>query len=207
MYGPSVRAAAVLVVVAAASGSAGASCAPPPVCQVKESLVDHDAWTLVAFADDPWRDVAPPLTSKDAGVDETSDALVPCDETDVSAEPLSLEPSLQLSTQYCSWLTVEQPLRVAVRAGEPIHTRLWYFQQTSYPAATAEIALTIDDDAFFEESLPIPAPAGLFGGDFDAPADAPQGTPIRWHVGNHGGNTWNLIELTVLREGPCPDAG
>jgi hypothetical protein len=203
-----VRAAVVVVVVGiAVLGTAGSTCAPAPVCEAKQPLVDHDAWTIVAFDDDPWRDVAPPLVSKDAGVDETSGALVPCDDADVSSEPLSLEPSLQLSTLYCSWLTVEQPLRVDVRAGEPIHTRLWYFQQTSYPAATAELALTIGDDAFMEESLPIPAPSGLFGGDYDAPADAAEGTPIRWHLGNHGGNTWNLIELTVLRDGPCPDAG
>lgn len=192
-----------------------AACSPPPpTCEVKQPLVEADAWRLLPRDEDPFVPLAPgPLLEKNeevdggAPIDGGPGALTLCADEDVTVEPLGLDDSLQLTTQFCSWMTVEQPLRSRIEAGERVFLRVWYFAQTSYPAATAELSMSFGDEPFWSASVPIPTESGLLAEEIEIASDVAEGTPVRWHVGNHGGNSWNLIELSALREGPCPDAG
>ena len=160
-------------------------------CEEKVPLVDVDAWVLVEpDADAVWP--APegtPLCAVDA----------------VQVQQFGGERALEIDTSVtCGWATVEQPLLASVATGESLQVRVFYFSQTSFPAATAEVGLAVGGEVAMAELVDIPAASGLIAPRLRVQNDAAAGTPIAFHVGNHGANSWNLLEVSLLRSIPCP---
>jgi hypothetical protein len=50
----------------------------------------------------------------------------------------------------------------------------------------------------WEGELPIPSPAAEIVEQWQAGADYPAGTPVLFHVNNHGNNEYTLIGVEVL---------
>jgi hypothetical protein len=172
-------------------GSAGCP-EPAPLCEEKADLVAMDGWTLLPAADDPF--------------DPPADAPF-CTAEDVRAEPFGQGGPLALDVDTrggCGWATVRQELLEDLAAGDEVQVRVWYFSQTSFPASEARIALAFDGDVVWSVEVPIPASSTLEAPRFAVEKDVAAGRAAHFHVGNHGDNTWNLLELSRIRKVPCP---
>lgn len=167
-----------------------AACGSPKLCPTPQPITDQSLpWTPVPLEADPF-------------------ALVPrtrCSTAAVTLEELGAEPTLTINTSVCTWSTMEQPSLLAVDAGEPLNVRIWYFSQTAVEPAMAKLLLAAGEDVFWSGEVPLPTSSALLAETFAAPMAIPLGTPIRFHLGNHGANSWNLIELSAQRMGECPE--
>ena len=123
--------------------------------------------------------------------------------------------SYTAETRRCNYLTVRQATRQPIRAGDTLFVRLWHFALSSPNGGRAYMAVQIGDRRVWEGRLPIPCRGGLVGfvpggdcldnpngvdvdpAEFTADFDAPAGTPIYFHIQNHGENSYNLVEISV----------
>ena len=62
----------------------------------------------------------------------------------------------------------------------------------------AKIAVGYPDHVLWETTLPVPADSGLVYEEVTVPDSWPQGSPIWFHLSNHGVNTWSLVELARI---------
>jgi len=114
---------------------------------------------------------------------------------------------LEIDTTGCNYLSLTQPLVLALTKGEPLSLLAWHQtliadegdDSETGETITGHMALLIDGAMVWEIEVPIPADAGLYEVTVEAPADAPQGAPTILHLHNHGYNTWQFAELTALR--------
>jgi hypothetical protein len=174
---------------------AACSSEPQPLCETKVPLVDHDAWAILTAADDPM----PP-----AGEDETRR----CGTGEMMAELLGYERSYTIMTRLCSFGAAAQPLRASVEAGELLAFRMFYFSATRFEVAEARSVVAFAGAPVWSETIPLPVTeGGVRIATVPAPAGLAAGTPVSWHVQNHGENSWNLLEVSVLREVPCSEVG
>jgi len=180
-------------------------------CSTPVSLVDHMQWTL-SDSDSPFSaspdggpggcpDGAPP---DGASCPDAGPAVARCGPDDVRFEIFGEEPSLQVDTRFCNWVTLEQPAIAGAEQGEPRTVRLWYFMQATPAPATAVAALAFGNQMVWQDSLELPADrGGLLYDTTTWPVAIDRGDPIRFHLHNHGSNSWNLIELSALQPAPC----
>lgn len=106
----------------------------------------------------------------------------------------------------CNWLTLEQPSLRAIRTGDQVEIRAYHFTLTAPPGEKARLSFVVGDELAFDEEITIDP---RFGSDFlstiwTAPKDYPQGTPLLWHVDNHGTNEYLLIEVNIVLPDPDP---
>lgn len=138
-----------------------------------------------------------------------------CDPIGYGFEDLAGEPSYGVESGACNYLTVVQPARTAIAPGDEILVRLWHFALTAPSPSEAYLAIQVGDRLIWQARLPIPCRGGLTGatpgGDcpdnpnraevdppvFTADFAALPGTPVYFHVQNHGENGYNLLEITV----------
>lgn len=157
----------------------------------KPALVDHDLWTLASAALDPWADARP--------------ADITCDPTGRQPEDFAGTYSFTVDTALCPYTTVTQQTLTDLCAGEHLLVWLWRFALTGPEGASAHIAVQIGDEPVFEDVIPIPAPSGLKALSYPVTRSHPAGTPIFFHVRNHGNNTYQLLALARC-QGECrPD--
>lgn len=188
--GGSSRAAAVVVLVEGVSALAACS---QPECEEKADLVAMDGWRLLGAEDDPF---SPP-----------ADAAL-CTDDDIRMEPFGVggPTALDVDTSSgCGWATLEQQLVLPLEAGDAVQLRVFYFSQTRFPAAEAHLAVTLGDDELWSTSVPIPTGSALEAPRIELTDAFATGTPARFHVGNHGDNSWNLLELSRVRKVFCSD--
>lgn len=162
-------------------------------CQQVLSLVDHTMWTLLDADEDPFYSNVGRI-----------DVPAVCGSAATNFEKFGQEPSVNLDTRFCNWGTLMQASLLDIESGDPIAFRVWHFMQDSIGGATqAYLAIRISDTIVWNDTLPLPATGGLFYETIAAPLDAPAGTPVYWHVHNHGANQYNLIELSVQKTVAC----
>jgi len=164
-----------------------AACAEPgdPVePRPTRRLVDVMAWEQV---DSDVPEFRPP-----AGV------RMDCDPVEgYGPEPFGADLVMEVNTGYCNWATFEQPLTDDVDAGELVRPRLWHFELTSFEPAEGYAAVAIDGVVQWEYRVAIPSESALAADGWITEVDLPAGTPVQFHVHNHGINSWNLVEITA----------
>jgi len=154
-------------------GSSGASPREPA------PLVAADAWVQLEAAADPYADHRP----------ET----VECGLGGIFVE----EGELDIDTNLCNYVMIEQPGLAEVRAGDTLTLAMRHFDLTAPEPATAHVALLLGGTLAWERALLIPGPAEVLSVEIEAPVDLPIGEPVRFHLHNHGQNTWILTGITV----------
>ncbi len=107
------------------------------------------------------------------------------------------EGELDIDTNLCNYVMIEQPGLAPVRAGDTLTLAMRHFDLTAPEPATAHVALLLNETLAWERTLLIPGPAEVISVDFEAPIDLPEGEPVRFHLHNHGQNTWILTGVTV----------
>lgn len=100
----------------------------------------------------------------------------------------------------CNWLTLEQPSLRDIRAGDRVEVRTYHFPLNAPSGEEARMSFVIGDELVFDETVLIPANGEFLSTDppWTASKDYPAGTPVLWHVNNHGNNEYLLIEVNVL---------
>jgi hypothetical protein len=106
--------------------------------------------------------------------------------------------ALEIDTAYCNYLAIEQPALHAVRAGDELEIQLAHFDLTAPGEAEAHVALSLADAPQWEVTLAIPSPAYVINASARATRALAEGEPIRFHLHNHGQNTWQLAALVVV---------
>jgi len=98
----------------------------------------------------------------------------------------------------CNWITLEQPSLRAIRAGDQVEVRARHSQLTAPFPGEARMTFVIGDEAALDYTTPIPSDSVFPSDTWTAPKDYPAGTPLLWHVDNHGSNEYMLIEVNIL---------
>ncbi len=147
-------------------------------------LVEPHAWTVAREADDLFADQRP--------------AEVECDpDRGMTVEETAWQTRFEINTGWCNYATVEQPLLESLEAGDTVEVRVWHFELTGQPAE-AYLGVGLDGEVIWEETVPIPSEGELIKSTFEVDRPLPAGTPIQYHVHNHGKNTWELVSINRL---------
>lgn len=168
-----------------------------PCCQAVSAerriqLVDHDLWRVAEPQEDPFRVHRP--------------ADIRCDATGRQAEDFAGTYSFGIDTALCAYTTVIQESATDLCPGDDVLVWLWRFALTGPEGANAHIAAMVGDELLFEDVIPIPATSGLKVETYTAKRFHPAGTPITFHIRNHGDNTYQLLEIARCLGDTCrPD--
>lgn len=147
------------------------------------SLVAHDLWEQVARAETPFAEEGegPACDPVGFGVDHDT---------------------YEVETGLCPALDVWQPSLAPVGVGDGLHIIAYHLQLASPEGeGQAHLAVALGERVVWEVIIAMPAPATPYDVVVPSPVDAPAGTPVSFHVHNHGYNSYNLQSLTVV---PAP---
>jgi hypothetical protein len=181
---------APLLVLCAACGDAE-SAEPEPRFRERTALVTPERFALVDAAADPF--------------DDRPSEPFDCSERGYFAEDLGGAYVFAIQTGMCSYATVAQPSLEAVHAGEFLSIRLWHFALTAPNAGEAHVVVAAGDERWVDERLSIPRESALIAKTWPAARDYPSGTPIYFHVHNHGATEYLLVELSTGPDDPTPE--
>jgi hypothetical protein len=137
----------------------------------------------------------------DAGLDPYSLAAedTRCGPDDVSVETVGESLWFEVLTDGCSHTTHRQATLASLGAGDTLLVWLWHYAMEHEGGDfTARVALGEPPETVWETTLPVPAESGLIYEEVTVEASWPTGTPIWFHLSNHGANTWSLVELARL---------
>jgi hypothetical protein len=159
-----------------------ASAQADSAARAPSALVHSALWERVAAGDDPFGDAMP----------------TPCAAGAFGEENLGGELVFFVRTELCSWLTVEQASRSEVRAGDTLKIHLYHFPLTAPEGTRAQLRVQMGDALVWQRDLEIPGPAAELEEEWEASESYPVGTPVLFHVHNHGSNEYTLIGIEVL---------
>ena len=163
--------------LAACGQEDGERCDPGPV-------MEPSAWTPATPEDDPFAQEGDPAA---------------CPAEGYGPEMLGPEPTFEIRTGTCDPLTVEQPAMRSRGGCGGLMLRLWHYALFSAGGERAEgrLGLSIGQEVVWEKVLTIPRPSGLV---YERVEVEPfeEGAPLRFHVRNHGANTYELIEMSLV---------
>lgn len=102
----------------------------------------------------------------------------------------------EVDTATCNYLTLRQSSLVDLRRRDALRVVFFHFDLTAAEPAEGYAALAVGDTVVWSYTAQIPKPAGYFDElveleELDLP-NAPPGTPVYFHIDNHGQNTWRL---------------
>lgn len=146
---------------------------PSTVETAPAALLDNSAWREVDAAEDPFDD---------------RPASVLCGAGGFGAEADTFE----VETERCHYLTAVQPTLAAVEVGDVVSIPVWHLDLWAEAPAEGHVALMIGDDVVVDLAVPIPAEAAAYTIEHTVTKAAPAGTPVYFHVHNHGYNSWRL---------------
>ena len=98
---------------------------------------------------------------------------------------------LEVQTDICDYVTLEQGLLRDVQAGERVVVDVWNLGLWAEERAVAHVSVQLGD-ARWEAWADIPSPAERWQAVFEVERRLPAGTPIRLHLHNHGANSWRF---------------
>jgi hypothetical protein len=181
----SVITALAVVVACAADGSDSADANAEPSWVV---IASPYAWVETPLAEDPFAALRP--------------EDVTCDPTGHGFHDFGGDPSYEIDTGLCNYLSISQAALQALPAGTTVEFRVWHFELEADGPAEAYLALDVDSHLVFERTVLIPSASELLTEEFELPADVPLGAPVTMHLHNHGANTWNVLSLEALVSSP-----
>lgn len=148
---------------------------------------------LLLTSSDDWAGI--PEGSDPFWADDSGQSTVVCGEQDWHAE----DETVEINTTECNYVTLSQPLPVSIKKGDIISFSAWWQTLASEETALAHIEVRIGTWSLLNEQIAIPADADARDLEVAAPKDLASGTPIYFHVHNHGFNSWTLGALTLTR--------
>ena len=184
------------------------------------------AWLLASSCDEN-SSTAPQASSTGAAAQTSSDASgVPLDlegdaplidlgafgMTSASDDPFEDRPSdiacefgfgledgfFEFESDLCRYGAFSQPALAPIRVGDTVDFLLLHENLvSSEPGSQAHVAIAFGEDIVYEARIDIPAEANFLDEQWVSTLDVPAGTPVHFHLHNHGINTYRLAELVV----------
>jgi len=148
-------------------------------------LIDHDLWRLATPEEDPWIAFRP--------ADDIS-----CPSGSRKTEDFAGTYAYSVITAACSYTTAVQETIADACKGEDLYVWLWNYALTAPENSTAYLEVQIGDTLIWADTRTIPSAAALEATRIALPEDYPKGTPIYFHVRNHGSNSYELLELSIV---------
>ncbi len=151
---------------------------PPSELEGTTPLIDLGAFQQTAAADDPFDDRP----------------------TDVECEfGFGLEDGFfEFESDLCRYGAFSQPALAPIRIGDTVDFLLLHENLvSSKPGSQAHVAIALGEDIVYEVRIDIPAEADFLDEQWVSTLDVPEGTPVHFHVHNHGINSYRLAELSV----------
>jgi hypothetical protein len=149
----------------------------------RASLIDHSAWTELPSDADPFWDA-------DAGYRR-------CVLGDYVIEG-TVSPYLEVNTTACNYVTLTQAARLDLQPGDEVALALSH-QDLLGDGAIGFAAVQVGDDEVWSKTVPVTAVAQSHNLTHPVSTSLPKGTPVLFHVHNHGANAWRLLSLERLR--------
>jgi len=143
-------------------------------------LLDGEAWSPTAAADDSWQLERPNEPNCPPELGWRTEAG-----------------GLEVDTGACDYLSLSQPLTLAITAGQPLRITAWWQNLIAPTPSQGHLALAIDGEVVWEEWVEIPGAADAREVEVVAPADAEPGALVTFHLHNHGANTWRFQGLSL----------
>jgi hypothetical protein len=110
---------------------------------------------------------------------------------------------LSVYTDQCDWITLEQPSLRAVNEGDEVEVRAFHFPLNAPFGGEARISFVLGDELIFDRYVAIPQPGSSpIGESWIATKDFEAGTPMLFHVNNHGDNEYLLVEVNICDRPP-----
>ena len=75
--------------------------------------------------------------------------------------------------------------------------RLWHFKLSADEPAEAHAAIRVGEDIVWEQRFEIPQDGALVDAELSPEQAWVVGTPVHFHLHNHGENSWSLVEFSV----------
>lgn len=120
-----------------------------------------------------------------------------CAPSGLMPELLAGESVFSVDTGACTYVTVRQPTQREIEPDEVVELRLWHFELSAPEPAEAHAAVVIEGLVVLDQRVPIPQPGGLISTELRVDRVIPAGTPVYFHLHNHGANSWSLVELSA----------
>lgn len=191
-----------MLIVGAVGGCDGESAAR---CEELVPLVSVDDFALVPPERDPYVSGDPAAFFADRTASEDDRPRL-CRPDEARVNNLAGEPVFDVDTFNCNWSTVEQPLLHDIEEPLRLRMRIFYFSQLATFLTEGRNVVTVGDQVVLDEVVGLPTESGILGFDEARVIEGKKGDTVMWHVGNHGENSWNFIELSMVREIPCPSS-
>lgn len=146
-----------------------------------------------------------PLAEKQAWlpVDAPVDPLAPHRPTEVDCPRGGWRVERQgfeINTMACNYAMFGQPTLIPIEPGDRVFAVLYHFDLMAKEPATAHVALLLGDRVVWEQRIEIPGKANVYNIEWTADFKAPAGTPVFFHLHNHGQNTWTLASVEIARD-------
>ena len=106
--------------------------------------------------------------------------------------------SLEVSTGTCNYAALAQPLMFDLHPDDVLAIEVFHDALQADAPAKAHIAVAVDAAIVWDQQIPIPSAAQPYRVEVTPELDAPAGTPIRFHLHNHGYNTWKLLDVAAF---------
>jgi hypothetical protein len=165
---------------------------PPPEEPLPVRLARVDQWVRVTDAD------------TDLFAAGRPEGLT-CDEVmGYGLEDFGPDVVFEVMTDLCDWFTGEQPTLEPISPGDTVTVKVWHYDLVAEMDTEAYVAIAIGGQIEWEATIPIPSTGNLLEADIVMDRELPAGTPIQFHVHNHGPNSWELFDVMVT---PEADAG
>jgi hypothetical protein len=178
------RASWLVLLLGCSPDSGAGDCPRADPDRQRAALVVADAWTAEPAETDPLADHRP----------ET----VTCSSIGAYPEGSAFE----VQTDDCNYAGFVQPSLVDVLEGDRIAIEASHLDLVAPEPATAHIAVLLGEQILWEEQIPIPNNPLPYSREIPVTECVPSGTPVRFHLHNHGYNTWKLLSVEVI---PGPD--
>jgi hypothetical protein len=125
-----------------------------------------------------------------------------CGSESVSIEENNTGLWYDILTDECDHATVRQTTLAELQSGDTLLVWVWHYAMDHKGGDFhARVALGDPPQVVWENTLPVPAQSGLLYEEITLDSSWPTGSPIWFHLSNHGVNTWSLVELARI-DGP-----
>ncbi len=106
---------------------------------------------------------------------------------------------IEVSTQRCGYITLQQPLLTSIVEGDLISLEIWHSLLVSDEESEGVVEISLRGAPLWSETLLIPSPPYSWSIKLESPISAERGELLLFHIHNHGANSYTLHSLAVAR--------
>ena len=141
-----------------------------------------------------------PLLNPDAlsMVDAEHDPLRAHRPTAIDCPPSAWGPEaggFEIQTGVCDYAAFDQPVPVALEAGDELSILIWHDVLDAAEPAEAHLAMTLGDAVVWEAAITIPAASHSFEEIVEIGTEPPADARLGLHLHNHGYNSYRFFAV------------